>query len=120
LTAYFEQFSRAISNALGSPLAFVLAVALVLVWVIAGPFFDWNEAHSLLINTLTTIGSFLMIFLLQSSQVRDTVALQLKMDELILVTEGARNTLIKLEDMDTGSLARVKDDLVKSADEGIK
>ena len=62
MTAYFEQFSRVISNALGSPFAFILAVLLVLIWAAVGPLFDWSEQHALLINTGTTIATFLMLF----------------------------------------------------------
>jgi low affinity Fe/Cu permease len=113
----FDRLSRQVEYAIGTPLAFALASGSILAWLICGPFFDWSSDWQLVVNTGTTILTWLMLFLLQSTQTRDTRALQLKLDELILVTEGARNYFVKLEEMDKRSLDRVKDDLTKLAED---
>jgi low affinity Fe/Cu permease len=115
LTAYFERFSRAISNALGSPFAFVAAVLLVLVWAAAGPFFEWNEQHQLLINTGTTIATFLMLFLLQSTQNRDTAAFHVKLDEILAALPFARTGLGQAEEMSREELEQLRAEMVRRA-----
>lgn len=85
-----------------------LAVAVVLVWALTGPVFGWSDTWQLVINTGTTIITFLMVFLIQSTQSRDTRALHLKLDELIRVNKEARNTLVNLEDMSEAEIQKVK------------
>jgi low affinity Fe/Cu permease len=83
-------------------------VLLVVVWAASGPFFDWNETWQLLINTSTTILTFLMIFLLQATQNRDAEAVQLKLDELIRAIDRASNSMLSVEELDEAELARLK------------
>ena len=85
-----------------------MAVAVVLIWAISGPFFGWSDTWQLVINTGTTIVTFLMVFLIQSTQSRDTRALHLKLDELIRVNQAARNSLLNLEDMSEAEIQEVK------------
>jgi low affinity Fe/Cu permease len=92
----------------GRPGTFLAAVALVLVWIATGPLFDWNETWQLFINTSTTIVTFLMIFLLQSTQNRDAEAVQLKLDELIRVLDRASNSMLSIEELDEEDLDRLK------------
>lgn len=94
----FRKFSVVASNATGSPIAFILAIILIIGWLAVGPLFDWSDSHSLFVNTVTTCITYLLVFIIQSSQNRDTKALHLKLDELIRANEQARNSLIDLED----------------------
>ena len=93
----FSSIARVASGALGSPWAFVLACAVVIVWAVTGPYFEYADAWQLVINTGTTIITFLMVFLIQHTQNRDARAFHLKLDELIRSTNAARNKLIDLE-----------------------
>ncbi|AKR55508.1 putative membrane protein [Devosia sp. H5989] len=93
----FNRMSHAVSKATGQPITFALAVALVVVWAVSGPIFGYSETWQLVINTGTTIITFLMVFVLQSSQNRDGQALQLKLDELILAAGKAENSFIGAE-----------------------
>jgi low affinity Fe/Cu permease len=93
----FHQFSRATSDAVGSVWAFLLALAIVLVWGCTGPIFGFSDTWQLVINTGTTIVTFIMVFLIQSTQNRDAKAVHLKLDELIRAVQGARNNLLDLE-----------------------
>lgn len=100
----FARASRRVSRLAGHSGAFVLACALVLVWAITGPFFHFSETWQLVINTGTTIVTFLMVFLIQGSQNTETEALQIKLDELIRAVDAARNRMLALEDLDEGEL----------------
>jgi low affinity Fe/Cu permease len=93
----FHQFSRATSDAVGSVWAFLLALGTVAVWALTGPLFGFSDTWQLVINTGTTIITFIMVFLIQSTQNRDAKAMHLKLDELIRAVQGARNHLLDLE-----------------------
>jgi low affinity Fe/Cu permease len=104
----FDRFARWIERQVGSLITFVMAIAIVLIWAISGPFFGWSDTWQLVINTGTSIVTFLMVFLIQSTQSRDTRALHLKLDELIRVNQAARNSLLNLEDMSEAEIQEVK------------
>ncbi len=108
LTAYFLRFARWAARTSGRPAAFILAITLILVWAVTGPLFDFSDTWQLVINTGTTIITFLMVFLIQNTQNRDTEALHLKMDELIRATSGAYNLLINLEEVDDEEMERFR------------
>jgi low affinity Fe/Cu permease len=95
---WFEAFASHTSQITGKPIAFLLAFLTVVAWAVTGPIFNYSDTWQLVINTGTTIVTFLMVFLIQNTQNRDTVALQLKLDELILATRGARNDLAFIEE----------------------
>jgi low affinity Fe/Cu permease len=95
----FERMARAISQFTGSTPAFVLAVLVVLVWAITGPLFHYSETWQLVINTGTTIVTFLMVFLIQRTQNKDSLAVQLKLNEIVAALEGASNRLVNVEDL---------------------
>ena len=94
----FQRFAHRISVAAGSPWAFLIAAAIVLLWAASGPIFKFGDTWQLVINTSTTIVTFLMVFLIQNTQNRDAKAIHLKLDELIRSKRGARNALVDLED----------------------
>lgn len=96
---FFERFSNWATTATGSPAAFIIAVALILVWSISGPFFDFSETWQLVINTGTTIVTFLMVFLIQKGQNKDSKAIQIKLNELIAAHEKASNRIVDIEDL---------------------
>ena len=106
--AIFDRFARWIERQVGSPFSFGLAIAAVVIWAVTGPLFGWSDTWQLVINTGTTIVTFLMVFLIQSTQSRDTRALHLKLDELIRVNEQARNSLLNLEDLSEAEIEQVK------------
>ena len=99
-----ERFSATVTKWTGSTIAFTLACAVVLVWVVTGPFFDYSDTWQLVINTGTTIVTFLMVFLIQRSQNKDSLAIQLKLNELVAAMAGASNRLIDCEDMNEEEL----------------
>jgi low affinity Fe/Cu permease len=103
----FERFARKASALAGKPIAFFTALAIVLVWLLTGPIFGFSDTWQLIINTGTTIITFLMVFLLQHSQNRDTLALQVKLADLIIAVKGADNKLATAEDMPERELAEL-------------
>jgi low affinity Fe/Cu permease len=110
LAHQFSEFARGISQWTGNSSAFLLAVAVVLVWVVTGPLFDYSDTWQLVINTGTTIVTFLMVFLIQNTQNRDTLAIQLKLSELVLAMKGAENKFAAIEDLTDEELEDLHDD----------
>lgn len=110
LTQQFSRFSHSISIWTGHPLAFLFAVALVIVWVLTGPIFKYSDTWQLVINTGTTIVTFLMVFLIQNTQNRDTLAIQVKLSELVLAMEGAENKFAAIEDLSDEELEQLHND----------
>lgn len=103
-TQYFERFSAKATQATGSSTAFLLALLTIIIWLITGPIFGYSDTWQLIINTGTTIITFLMVFLIQKSQNKDSLAMQLKLNELIAVNRKASNRLLNVEDLTEAEL----------------
>lgn len=104
----FRRFAHRIANIVGSPWAFFLSLAAVIVWVMTGPLYGYSDTWQLVINTGTTIVTFLMVFIIQNSQNRDAMAMQLKLDELLRAVQGARTGLVNLETLSDEDLLQLQ------------
>ena len=111
----FDHFARWAEHQLGRSATFALAIASIVLWGVSGPFFGWSDTWQLVINTGTTIVTFLMVFVIQNTQNRDTQALHLKLDELIRVSTTARNSLMGLEEKSELEVEKVKSAFVELA-----
>jgi len=112
----FTRFAKTTSHFTGRPVAFISAVVVVLVWGVSGPLFGFSNTWQLVINTGTTIVTFLMVFLIQNTQNRDTEALQLKLDEIIRCMGGARNQFLDLEELDEKELDEIREEYLGLAE----
>jgi low affinity Fe/Cu permease len=117
VSKFFSQVAQWTSRESGRPLTFALAVGTILIWAASGPLFNYSDTWQLVINTGTTIVTFLMVFLIQNSQNRDTAAIHLKLDELIRVSTNARNKLLALEDLTEMELDQVKESFTRLAEQ---
>jgi low affinity Fe/Cu permease len=107
--SWFTRFATSASRTTGRPGTFVLAVLVIVVWAVTGPVFAFSDTWQLIINTGTTIVTFLMVFLIQNTQNRDSEAMHVKMDELIRAVRGAHNALLDLEELDDKTLDTIRD-----------
>jgi low affinity Fe/Cu permease len=111
----FHKFAHSSAERVGSARIFLVAVAVVVIWVFTGPLFGFSDTWQLIINTATTIVTFLMVFLIQNTQNRDAKAIHLKLDELIRAAKGARNTLVDLEDLSDEELKKLHQEFQRLA-----
>ena len=113
LAKMFDSFSSVVTKVTGKPISFIIAFLVIIVWAVSGPIFQFSDTWQLVINTGTTIITFLMVFVIQQSQNKDTVAIHLKLNELIAATKGASNRLIDVEDITPEELETLKKFYVK-------
>ena len=113
MTERFRSFANATAGAMGSPWAFLLALAACVVWAVSGPFFHFSEDWQLVINIGTTIATFLVVFLIQNTQNRDALAIHLKLDELLRAVEHARTRLVSLENCTDEELEKLRHEFAR-------
>ena len=113
----FTRFAKATSRLAGRPITFAAAVGVIALWAVTGPLFQFSDAWQLTVNTLTTIITFLMVFLIQATQNRDAEAIQIKLDEIIRAMRGARNELLDSEEMEEEDLVRVRRNYLRLAEQ---
>ena len=121
--AWFPQIAKWAARTAGRPTTFMVALGIIVLWLVTGPIFDFSNTWQLIINTGTTIVTFLMVFLIQSTQNRDQEALQIKLDEVLRSMENAHTVLLDLEELDEEELDRIRKDylkLAKKAREGLR
>ena len=121
--AWFPQIAKWAARTAGRPTTFMVALGIIVLWLVTGPIFDFSNTWQLIINTGTTIVTFLMVFLIQSTQNRDQEALQIKLDEVLRSMENAHTVLLDLEELDEEELDRIRKDylkLAKKAPEGLR
>ena len=116
LAKFYNKFSTKVTRATGRPLALLIAFSVIVIWAVTGPIFQYSDTWQLVINTGTTIITFLMVFIIQQSQNKDTTAIQLKLNELIAANENASNRLIDIEDLTEEELLVLKKFYIKLAD----
>lgn len=114
--SFFDNFSSKVTKITGRPVAFFTALGIVIIWGLSGPLFGYSDTWQLVINTSTTIITFLMVFVIQQSQNKDTMAMQLKLNELIAANKEASNRLIDIEDLSEAELNTLKKFYIKLAD----
>jgi low affinity Fe/Cu permease len=110
LATYFTKFAQGTAQWTGHPAAFLLALTVVIIWIVTGPVFGYSDTWQLVINTGTTIVTFLMVFLIQNTQNRDMMAVQLKLSELVLAMKGAENRFAAIEDLSDEELAELHEE----------
>src|SRR3954468_24517498 len=115
----FQRFARFAARATGRPLAFGIALCAVLVWAILGPIFHFSDTWQLVINTATTIITFLIVFLIQNTQNRDSEAVQIKLDELLRATKGCHNAVLNIEELSEDELDEIKKEYAQIARKAI-
>ncbi|MBI3835033.1 MAG: low affinity iron permease family protein [Planctomycetes bacterium] len=116
-TSRFNHLAKWTAHFSGQPATFVAAVVIIILWAVTGPIFGFSDTWQLVINTATTVVTFLMVFLIQNTQNRDSVAIQIKLDELIRAFEGAHNALLDLEELDENQLQRIRSTYEKLAND---
>jgi low affinity Fe/Cu permease len=114
--SFFDRFAKAVSRFTGHPVAFAVAAAIIAVWIVCGPIFGFSDTWQLVINTATTIVTFLMVFLIQNTQNRESSAIQLKLDELIRASGRAHNGLLDLEELSDRELEAFRQEYVHMAE----
>lgn len=114
--SWFTRFAKLTARATGRPSAFALAVTVIIIWATTGPLFNYSDTWQLVINTGTTIITFLMVFLIQNTQNRDSEAMHVKLDELIRAVQGAHNALLDLEELEEKDLDRIRANYGKLAE----
>ena len=116
-SSFFTRFSKTTAHATGQPYTFAIAVLLIVVWGLTGPLFHFSDTWQLVVNTGTTVVTFLMVFLIQSTQNRDAEAVHIKLDELLRVTAGAHNVLLDLEELEERDLDRLREAYCRLAEQ---
>ena len=117
---FFSRFSKWAAYAMGHPVVFTSAIAIVIAWAMTGPMFGFSDTWQLIINTATTVVTFLMVFLIQNTQNRDSAAIQLKLDEVIRSTQGAHNALLDVEELSQQDLDALRTHYSKLAGQARK